>query len=231
LGFTPSPKQAEVLDHSAQRLILNCARQWGKSTVIALKSLYVAVHAPNTTIVVLAGAEDQAGLLIDKVVDAAAALQLASKRVRGRTHSIELTNGSKVYAITHSARTALGHTADILVVDEAAVVKDEVIAAFLPALARRNGKIWMLSTPNGETGLFYNIWHDENLKHWHRVKATIDDVTYVSREFLDEYIKLAGPRLQQDFYCEFVPASGRIFTRSHIALLESANKPYTPMRS
>ena len=34
LLFDAEPKQAEVLNHNAHRLILCCPRQWGKSTII-----------------------------------------------------------------------------------------------------------------------------------------------------------------------------------------------------
>ena len=45
--FTPSPRQAEVLDCDAKYLILCCNRQWGKTTTIAIKSLHRALHTPG----------------------------------------------------------------------------------------------------------------------------------------------------------------------------------------
>src|SRR5689334_3984917 len=36
LGIEPDETQMEVLQSGAQRVILNCSRQWGKSTVAAL---------------------------------------------------------------------------------------------------------------------------------------------------------------------------------------------------
>ena len=42
LGFHPNPRQAEVLASGAKRGILNCTRQWGKSTVTAIKALHHA---------------------------------------------------------------------------------------------------------------------------------------------------------------------------------------------
>jgi hypothetical protein len=40
LGFRPDERQAEVLRSTAKRGILNCSRQWGKSTVTVAKALY-----------------------------------------------------------------------------------------------------------------------------------------------------------------------------------------------
>src|SRR5690242_42467 len=41
LGFEPDPLQAELLGRTRiRRLLLNCTRQWGKSTVTAVLALY-----------------------------------------------------------------------------------------------------------------------------------------------------------------------------------------------
>ena len=42
LGFEPDEKQRMVLDSTAKTGILNCSRQWGKSTVMAVKAVHRA---------------------------------------------------------------------------------------------------------------------------------------------------------------------------------------------
>ena len=44
LGFDPDPKQALVLTSASKRGMLNCARQWGKSTITAAKAVHEAVR-------------------------------------------------------------------------------------------------------------------------------------------------------------------------------------------
>jgi hypothetical protein len=46
LAFQPDPVQTQILDHPAHRLILNCTRQWGKTTVCAAKALHFALNHP-----------------------------------------------------------------------------------------------------------------------------------------------------------------------------------------
>ena len=210
LHFTPSKLQAEILDYTGDRLILCCARQWGKSTIIAIKALHQAVHNPNTTTIILSRSKPQAGIILQRIRANAAALGLTVKRHPGQDHSIALPNGSAIFAIAHNAETAVGYTANTLIVDEAAVVKDDTFAAALPSIARTNGKLWMLSTPNGQTGTFYTLWHDEMLSHWHRVKATVDDVDYANKEIIDLQLRLYPAKAKQDFYCEFVQPAGRL---------------------
>ena len=45
LGFLPDAQQMEVLQSDAKRGILNCSRQWGKSTVAAAKAGTSRVYA------------------------------------------------------------------------------------------------------------------------------------------------------------------------------------------
>ena len=42
LGFAPDAAQARVLASEAKRGLLNCTRQWGKSTVTAAKAVHQA---------------------------------------------------------------------------------------------------------------------------------------------------------------------------------------------
>ena len=146
-------------------------------------------------------------------------------------HSLELPNGSKLYAIANRENSARGYTASIVIVDEAAVVADEVIGVATPTLARTNGKLWLLSTPNGETGLFYNIWHDEKLTGWFRMKATIEDCPYASEDFIEEQRRLFPATFRQEFYCEFTPAKGRLLSRARIEAMVDHTLKYEPFPS
>ena len=49
LGFAPDAKQELVLNPSIHRGLLNCSRQWGKSTLTALKAVHWAWFRPGAT--------------------------------------------------------------------------------------------------------------------------------------------------------------------------------------
>ena len=51
LKFDPDPWQAQFLRSRSQRIILNCSRQSGKSTITAILALWEAIHKPRSTIV------------------------------------------------------------------------------------------------------------------------------------------------------------------------------------
>jgi len=53
LKLSPDDKQEALLPSTAKRVLLNCARQWGNSTVTAAKVLHEALRVPGSLIVVV----------------------------------------------------------------------------------------------------------------------------------------------------------------------------------
>src|SRR5437016_13274605 len=65
LGFDPNPLQASVL-RGGRRGIVNCTRQWGKSTVAAAKAVHRAYCRPDSLILVLSPSARQSGEFVRK---------------------------------------------------------------------------------------------------------------------------------------------------------------------
>ena len=53
LGFEPDAKQCLLLRSRVQRGLLNCSRQWGKSTVAAIKAVHLAKTRPKSLVLVV----------------------------------------------------------------------------------------------------------------------------------------------------------------------------------
>jgi hypothetical protein len=212
LNFQPSPKQAEVLDSGAKYLMLCCNRQWGKTTTIAIKALHHALHTPKINIVIISRCKEQAGILIEKASEFTIALGHPIRRVLGRPFSLKLPNLSQICAVPHTQDTSLGRTANVLIVDEAALVKDEVYFSVSAFVARTHGKIWLLSTPSRQSGYFYNYWHDKSA-NWHRIFSNVHDCPEIDREYLEMQRRANIVKFQQDFLCEFVQPADRLCDR------------------
>ncbi|MFN0105135.1 MAG: terminase large subunit domain-containing protein [Bryobacteraceae bacterium] len=210
-NFKPNKIQKRVLDADTKRLILCCNRQWGKSTVIAIKALHFAIEHPKSNIVVVSRTEQQGGELLAKVIDFASLAGLPDRRVRGYKHSIQLPNGARIYAIAHSTESGPSRTADVLIYDEAGLVKDNVFSVTLPFIAHTGGAVWMMSTPRGQSGFFYNFWHDKH-PQWTRIFSTVDDCPEISKDFIELHRTGAPHMFRQEFYCEFTPAPGRLIS-------------------
>jgi len=65
LGFDPDEKQ-ELGLRGGRRGIVNCTRQWGKSTVTAAKAVHRAFTVPGSVVLVLAPCGRQSGEFVRK---------------------------------------------------------------------------------------------------------------------------------------------------------------------
>ena len=75
LGFDPNP-----LQELARRGIVNCTRQWGKSTVAAAKAVHRAYCQPDSLILVLSLSARQSGEFVRKAEEFVSRLGI---KVRG----------------------------------------------------------------------------------------------------------------------------------------------------
>lgn len=212
LRFVPSAKQALILDSAARFMILCCNRQWGKTTTIALKTLHRAISTPGQAIVIISRTKFQAGILIERACRFALRLGYPIRRYLGERFSLALPNGSSILAVSHCQDTSAGNTADVLVVDEAALVQDLVYSSVTAFTSRTRGAIWLLSTPRRQVGFFYNIWHNGDSR-WLRVLSTVRDCPDIDPEFLKMQQALDPVKYRQDFLCEFIQPANRLVTR------------------
>src|SRR5947209_17703536 len=66
LGFQPEPKQQELLECRAKNVLLNCCRQWGKSTITAVAAVHRAVTQPGSLVLVASPSARQSGEFVRK---------------------------------------------------------------------------------------------------------------------------------------------------------------------
>jgi hypothetical protein len=94
LGFNPDPRQAEVLESQAKRGILNCTRQWGKSTVAAIKALHTAHSKPESLVLVASPGERQSAEFLKKTEDLVLRLNIKPRGDGKNSCSLLPPNGS-----------------------------------------------------------------------------------------------------------------------------------------
>src|SRR5690242_14943550 len=78
LDFTPDEKQELVL-RGGRRGIVNCCRQWGKSTVAAAKAVHRAFTRPGCVVLVIAPTLRQSGEFLMKAEEFARRLGIKDK--------------------------------------------------------------------------------------------------------------------------------------------------------
>ena len=159
LRIVPDGWQEDFLRSSADRVLLNCCRQSGKSTMSAVIALHRALYHPGSLILCLAPALRQSQELFSKMAGFYRDLGRPISAVAERKLSLELDNRSRIITLPGSEKTVRGFSgAALLVVDEAARVDDSLYYALRPMLAVSGGTLMMLSTPFGKRGVFYEEW-------------------------------------------------------------------------
>src|ERR1035437_2272724 len=159
LGFQPDAAQERVLTTQSRRVVRNCTRQWGKSTVTAAKAVYQASTAAESLTLVVSPSARQTGEFLRKAGEFVRRLKLAPKGDGDNEMSLVLPNRSRIVGVPGNESTVRGFSAvSLLLVDAAARVDDDMYLAIRPMLVVSNGTLWLMSTPFGKRGFFYETW-------------------------------------------------------------------------
>ena len=104
----------------------------------------------------------------------------------------------------------------LLVVDEAARVPDEVYKALRPMLAASGGDLWLLSTPWGKQGFFYETWA-KGSDEWERISVPATECARISKGFLEEErAEMGNAWFKQEYMCEFADNSREMFASEKV---------------
>ncbi len=219
-GFTPDELQSEVLRSTAPRGILNCSRQSGKSTVAALKAVHRAWTVPNSLVVVASPGERQSGEFLRKARGFVKKLGARATGDGDNKISIELPNGSRLIGLPGTEETVRGFSAvSMMIIDEAARVEDDLYKSLRPMLAVSGGDLWLLSTPFGRQGFFYETW-EHGGTDWFRMSMTAAECPRILPAFLEDERRVLGNLwFRQEYLCEFVDNGWSVFGRE---LVEAA---------
>src|SRR3954452_13531856 len=119
LGMASDSWQERLLHSAAPRVLLNCSRQSGKSTISAILALHRALYHPGSLVLVLAPALRQSQELFGKVAGFYRARRRPVPAQAERRLSLELENGSRIVTLPGTEKTIRGFSgAALLVVDE-----------------------------------------------------------------------------------------------------------------
>lgn len=209
--------QAEIMRGDAKRELLLCSRQTGKTQVVALRCAYDAIFRPGASIIAIAPTLRQSRNLFDRIENTILNSDPVPKILHHTRTMIRLAHGGTVRALPgDSPDKVRGLTATGAIVDEAAFVRDEVMAIILPMLSTTDGTLVMLSTPSGPSGTFYDNWQAP--KGWKKTKVLATQCSRISPEFLEEArAKLGDLSFRQEYMCEFVQSATTFFSASMIA--------------
>ena len=212
LGFHPDPWQANLLRSRSKKIILNCSRQSGKSTVCAALGLHESIYRRPSFGLVIAPTQDQSSELMLKFDEFRGAVELPSDYLSTDTKlAVRFANGNRFIARPGSEKSARSFSAvTLLLEDEAARVADALYNSVRPMLAVSNGRHVLMSTPFGKQNHFFKIWDEQrDLWEWYEIPAEM--CPRITKEFLEEEQR-TNPWFEQEYHCVFMDSEGSIFS-------------------
>lgn len=227
LRLALDPWQQHAVSPCHRRGVLNCSRQSGKTTALAVRALHHLLFYRHASVLIVAHSENQAGLTVSKILAFCRQLGEPVRRLPGRRYDYELLRtGGILRALPCREAAVRGYTANLVLVDEAALVPDSVYDALTGTLASTwdSASLWLASTPRGRRGFFYRTWIGPAADGFLRLEVPASDCPRISAAFLARQREVLTPSaFAQDYECRFAESELAWFPDADIAAL--ANDP------
>lgn len=226
-------RQIEVLRSPHRRIIINCHRQWGKSTLASALCFHRALYYPRSLCLLIAPSLRQSGEDFRKVLDCLDSVTPRPILQEETKLTLKFDNHSRIIALPggNDGRTVRGYSRpDVILVDEAAQTSDELFHALLPMTTRNpDSRIILASTPFGARGIFHHLWMDGG-PEWHKIKVTADMNPRLDQTLLAEIRQTMEPwRFAQEYMGEFHGSASGVFSDQTIEMMfDSDAEPLWP---
>jgi hypothetical protein len=218
IEFKTYPFQDDCID-SFQKNRFNIilkSRQLGLSTVTAAYAVWYAIFYKDKNVLIIATKLDTAINFIKKVKVMLQSLPswLLMTKFEENKRSIRFSNGSTITAIPTSEDAGRSEALSLLIVDEAAFIRDfdDIWTGLYPTLST-GGKAVIISTPNGVGGQYYKLWveAESGLNDFNAIKLPWNVHPQHNQEWFDKETKnLAKRKIAQEYLCDFI-SSGDTF--------------------
>lgn len=187
------------------------SRQLGISTLSAGYALWSMLFTDSFNVLVIATTQEVAKNLVTKVRIMHDNLPSWLKGTIDTDNklSLKFKNGSQIKAISSSNTGARSEALSLLIVDEAAFIRniEEIWIASQATLSTGGGAI-VLSTPNGIGNWFHQTWVDSETNpntQWHNIKLHWTVHPERGQTWRDEQTQLLGEKgAAQECDCDFI---------------------------
>lgn len=218
IGHPLTDWQARDLELTTRTTCILAPRQTGKSRSLAVLALWWAFTHPGARILIVSAGEEASRRLLALIRGIAMQSPLLAGSVLDEQAALlTFSNGASIRSAPASERSIRGETADLLLIDEAALVSDDVGlgAAFPTTAARPEARIVMASSPWAEGGFFYNHVTAGDSEHVHVHRWSLDDATWIAREVIEAArASMSEARFAAEFEARWASSLDAIFTRA-----------------
>lgn len=225
--------QAAALELEARTTVVVAPRQSGKSRSLAVLALWRAFRERGHRVLVVSAGEEAARRLLAEVrAIAVGSPLLASSVVDDQAALVTLANGSEVRSVPASERQVRGWTVDTLLVDEAAMVPDDLLlgAAIPTTAARPQARVVLASSATVASGAFYDhaVRGDAGSEHVRTFRWALIDAEWISPSVIEAAREsMTEARFRAEYEGVFASGADALFTRQ---ALEAVIADYLPAR-
>jgi hypothetical protein len=229
-----------------KRNIVLKSRQIGMSTVTAAYATWMFLFHPHSNIMIIATRLATAKLFIRKVKTIIKYLpkwmNIWGEYESENMFGIELKTGSIIKAVPTGDDAGRGEALSLMIIDEAAFIKgfDDLWTGLKPTLTTTDGRIIILSTPNG-VGNMYHKLYEGSAKKWKGDIPGEGDRNRFNGIFLpwqvvperdEEWFKseckdMNARQIAQEYECDFVSSGDNVIGESEIRWLRGMVKAPT----
>jgi|ETNvirnome_2_300_1030623.scaffolds.fasta_scaffold00052_50 hypothetical protein len=199
------------------RVIGSFCRQTGKSLTISILAICEALKNPGGHIVIVGPTDRQAGELFNKILAHVKNAPIGSEIATSTQRQLIMRNNCRISALPvgDSGDTIRGMTANVLIMEEAAFIKDTIVNQVLtPMVAATQGKIIKISTPFAMNHFYNSFQSDDNyISHRYTWEDALR-VGHFSVEFIEEQKKQLGENsieFRTEYNAEFIPDEDSYF--------------------
>lgn len=207
----------DVKDNKYEIFAVKARRQVGKSIVAISILLYFAFKGKSLSVCVEPTLK-QSRRVYKQIISALGGEGCPAIKSANQTLlSIEFTNGSEIVFMSAEQEDALrGATVKkgILIIDEAAFIKDSIFEILYPLVDANKCPVMLISTPLFMSGEFYKKYTEgleENIVKsydW----ANYDTSVFLSKEKLEYYRKNVSPlKFQSEYLGQFIAEGSYVF--------------------
>lgn len=217
------------------RLVSACARQMGKTTVMAALFCHYIIFNEGKTCAILANKASTSREILDRVKKAYEYLPNWLKHgiTEWNKGSIALDNDSRILASSTSSSAIRGFSINFLFLDEFAFVQNNIAEEFFtsvyPTIASgTTSKLVMISTPNG-MNLFYRFWMEalDGTNGFAHVKAIWSEIPSRDQAWADKQRKILGDiKFAQEMEVEFIGASNTLISGAKLKSIPTIRPVY-----
>lgn len=211
--------QAHALELASRVTVIVAPRQSGKSRSLAVLALWSAFRRREQRVLLVSAGEEASRRLLAEVRRIATGSSLlAGSVVDELAGLLTLSNGSEVRSVPASERAVRGWAVDLLLVDEAAMVPDDLLlgAAFPTTAARPDARIVLASSATVAAGAFFDhaVRGEQGSEHVRTHRWALVDAHWISPSTIEAARESMSPtRFAAEYEGVFASGADALFSR------------------